>query len=56
MLFANSVNFHMSSVDLFVKWKYILEFFYWNVYVDLKYHTNHIPDYCIFKAASRIQL
>ena len=41
MLFANSVNFHVSSVDLFLKWKYILVFFYWKVYVNLKYHTNH---------------
>ena len=54
MLFANSVTFHMLSVDLLLKQKYILAFFYWKVYVDLKYHTTHILDYCIFKAVSCI--
>ena len=54
MLFANSFNFYMSSVDLFIKLKYILAFFYWKVYEDLKYHTNHITDYFIFKVSSRI--
>ena len=27
-------------------------FFDLKVYVDLKYHTNHIPGYCIYKVAS----
>ena len=42
------------SVDLFLKWKYIIAFFYLKVYVGLKYHTNHITDYIILKAASHI--
>ena len=46
----------MPSVDLLLKWKYILVFFYWKVYVhaDLKYDKNHVAVYCIFKLSSHI--
>ena len=44
----------MSSLDLFLKWKNILAIFLLKFYVDLKYHTNHIADFCIFKVSSRI--